>query len=278
MSRNGTGTYVLPAGQPVVTLTSISSTVFNTLTTDLANALTTSVATDGQSAMTGNLNLGTHKITNLAAGTADSDAVRLDQVLTPARYGTTSLTGQPTAATPLTKYDINAIYIELTNSVFHTIVFGNPGTLTCDLGLAGPIINGRDQAGAFSVNTWIYIYFISNGSTIASIASTNSFAPVLPSGYTYWCLATAIFWNAASNIVPCRTRGSKVFWSPKLNVLAAGTATVETAIGITAVVAPNAKSFFGRVQDICTSAGGGAGSNNYNYLRLSDSKKTTLDD
>ena len=55
MARNGSGTYSLPAGQPVVTGTSISSTVFNTLTSDLASALTTSVSSDGQTPITGGL-------------------------------------------------------------------------------------------------------------------------------------------------------------------------------------------------------------------------------
>lgn len=55
MSRNGSGTYTLPAGQPVVTGTTISSTTFNTLTSDLASALTTSVSSDGQTPITGGL-------------------------------------------------------------------------------------------------------------------------------------------------------------------------------------------------------------------------------
>jgi hypothetical protein len=55
MSRNGTGTYNLPAGNPVVTGTTISSTWANTTLTDIATALTNSVATDGQTPITGAL-------------------------------------------------------------------------------------------------------------------------------------------------------------------------------------------------------------------------------
>jgi hypothetical protein len=66
MSRNGSGTYSLPAGNPVVTGTTISSTWANTTLTDIANALTGSLATDGQTTATGNLNMGTNRIVNTA--------------------------------------------------------------------------------------------------------------------------------------------------------------------------------------------------------------------
>ena len=75
MSRNGSGTYTLPAGNPVVTGTSIASTWANTTMTDIANALTGSVAADGQTTMTGNLPMGGNKITGLATPTLTTDAV-----------------------------------------------------------------------------------------------------------------------------------------------------------------------------------------------------------
>ncbi len=75
MSRNGSGTYTLPAGNPVVTGTSISSTWANNTMTDLANALTDSVAADGQTTMTGNLKMGNNKITGLATPTLSTDGV-----------------------------------------------------------------------------------------------------------------------------------------------------------------------------------------------------------
>jgi hypothetical protein len=66
MSRNGSGTYSLPAGNPVVTGTTISSTWSNTTLADIANALTGSLASDGQTTASGNLNIGTNRITNTA--------------------------------------------------------------------------------------------------------------------------------------------------------------------------------------------------------------------
>jgi hypothetical protein len=66
MSRNGSGTYSLPIGNPVVTGTTISSTWANSTLTDIASALTGSLASDGQTTASGNLNMGTNRIVNAA--------------------------------------------------------------------------------------------------------------------------------------------------------------------------------------------------------------------
>ena len=89
MSRNGSGVYSLPAGNPVVTNTTISSTWANSTMNDLASALTDSVAADGQTPMTGNLDLNTNKIVNLADPTVAQDAVTLNFLET----GTYTLNG-----------------------------------------------------------------------------------------------------------------------------------------------------------------------------------------
>lgn len=75
MSRNGSGTYSLPVGNPVVTGTTISSTWANNTLIDIANALTGSLAADGQTTASGNLNMGTNRIINLADPTSAQDAV-----------------------------------------------------------------------------------------------------------------------------------------------------------------------------------------------------------
>jgi len=83
MSRNGSGTYSLPAGNPVVTGTTIASTWANTTMTDLAAALTDSVAADGQTPMTGALDMNSNKVTNLATGTISGDGINFTQFNTP---------------------------------------------------------------------------------------------------------------------------------------------------------------------------------------------------
>jgi len=80
MSRNGTGTYTLPAGNPVVTGTTISSTWSNNTLSDIATALTGSLASDGQTTATGSLKMGANRITGLADGIASTDGATVSQV------------------------------------------------------------------------------------------------------------------------------------------------------------------------------------------------------
>jgi len=80
MSRNGSGTYSLPTGNPVVTGTTISSTWANTTLADIANALTGSLAADGQTTASGSLNMGTNKITNLTDPSSAQDAATKNYV------------------------------------------------------------------------------------------------------------------------------------------------------------------------------------------------------
>ena len=55
MSRNGSGTFNLTAGNPVVTGSTISSTWANNTLSDIANGLTQSISADGQTPITGPL-------------------------------------------------------------------------------------------------------------------------------------------------------------------------------------------------------------------------------
>lgn len=92
MSRNGSGTYTLPAGNPVVTGTTISSTWANNTLTDLATALTGSIAADGQTPITGNLTMGGNKLTGLGAGSVAGDSVEYAQFATPTFTGNVTMT------------------------------------------------------------------------------------------------------------------------------------------------------------------------------------------
>jgi hypothetical protein len=92
MSRNGSGTYTLPAGNPVVTGTTISTTWANNTLNDIAATLTDSVAADGQTPMTGNLDLNNNKIVNLAPAAFAGDAVEYSQLVA-ATTGNVTITG-----------------------------------------------------------------------------------------------------------------------------------------------------------------------------------------
>lgn len=145
---------------------------------------------------------------------------------------------KPNAATPLTKYDLFADVVVFYNSVGGTTVRRvAPGTITNDLGLAGVTANGRDQAGAFTADSFVYLYWIWNGSAVATISSLAAppTGPALPTGYTHWCFATVVRWNASSNIVPSWTKGRQVWYDIAdggvTRIISGGAATSMTAAG-----------------------------------------------
>jgi hypothetical protein len=70
MSRNGSGVYNLPTGNPVVTGTTITSSWANTTMQNIADALTQSVASDGQTPMSGDLNMASNDIYGVGTLTA----------------------------------------------------------------------------------------------------------------------------------------------------------------------------------------------------------------
>lgn len=78
MPRNGSGTYQLPPGlNPVVTQTLITSNWANTTMTDIASALTASLARDGQSPPTANIPWGGFQLKSLGSATELTDAINL---------------------------------------------------------------------------------------------------------------------------------------------------------------------------------------------------------
>jgi hypothetical protein len=67
---------------------------------DLAAALTDSVAADGQTPMTGNLDLNTHKAVNLVAGSVAGDAIEFAQFKTPTFTGNVTMSSTGFALIP----------------------------------------------------------------------------------------------------------------------------------------------------------------------------------
>ena len=80
MARNGAGTYVLPAGNPVVTGTTISSTWANNTLNDLGTAITQSIAYDGQTTPVANLPMGNYAHTGVADAVARTMYASASQV------------------------------------------------------------------------------------------------------------------------------------------------------------------------------------------------------
>lgn len=165
--------------------------------------------------------------------------------LTSGSYEVRGLVGANTAATPDTQYDLAANLVQLRNpSDGSTVVRTSTGTLTNNIATAGPAANGRDQAAAFGVSTWLHFYFIWNGSTLATVSSTTAppTGPALPSGYTSWAYAGAVYNSAAPILVKTRLRGAQAFYEVFQNALTTGNAVVETAISLATLVPSNCLS------------------------------------
>lgn len=115
MPRDGSGTYSLPSGNPVATGTQISSTVHNATQTDLASALTASLAKDGQTVPTASLPMGGNRHTNVADATERTHYAAAGQVQDDSLKalggvaGTNAITGSLTPA--ITAYATNMMVV-----------------------------------------------------------------------------------------------------------------------------------------------------------------------
>ena len=191
MSRNGSGVYSLVSGNPVVTGTAISSTWANNTLTDIANALTGSLASDGQTSLTGNLNFGTNKATNLGDPTTAQDAVTLNYLTTQdVAFGgnitaPTQTTGNNTTRVSTTAFVKTAIDIAIqllypVGSIYTSTVSTNPNTLfgfgTWTAFGAGRVLIGN--GGGFTAGD-------TGGSADAIVVSHTHIATVTDPGHTH---------------------------------------------------------------------------------------------
>ena len=148
MAFNGSGTYTLPAGNPVVTGTTISSSTTNTTNSDIATALTNCITRDGQSTPSANLPMNAKKLTGLAAGTSAGDSVRYEQVVLTSALGTNIATFLATPssanlAAALTDETGSGSNVFATSPTLVTPVLGTPSSGT----LSSCTVDGTDAVG-----------------------------------------------------------------------------------------------------------------------------------
>jgi hypothetical protein len=137
MPFNGSGTYSLPAGNPVVTGTTISSSTTNNTNTDIATALTNCLTRDGQSTPSANLPMNAMKLTGLAAGTSNGDSVRYEQ-----------LTAAAALFLPLAGGTMTGAITFASGQVFLKWIYKNA---TYDPALVGDAILADTSGGAFTI-------------------------------------------------------------------------------------------------------------------------------
>lgn len=82
MPRNGSGTYSAPttSWSPAVDGNSATTADFNTLRADMEAALSQSIASDGQTPITGNLPMSGYKLTGLGTGSASGNSLAWQQL------------------------------------------------------------------------------------------------------------------------------------------------------------------------------------------------------
>lgn len=134
MAFNGSGTFNLASGNPVVTNTTISSTVQNNTLSDIATGLSNCVTRDGQSPATANLPMGSHKITGLLDGTSASDAASLSQV----QSSVVALIGSISGADTITGTLSPALTAYAAGQAFRFVSVGsNTGAVTLNINSLG---------------------------------------------------------------------------------------------------------------------------------------------
>ena len=148
MAFNGSGTYNLPAGNPVVTGTTVSSTTTNTTNSDIATALTNCITRDGQSTPSANLPMNAKKLTGLAAGTSAGDSVRYEQVVLTSALGTNVATFLATPssanlAAALTDETGSGAVVFATSPTLVTPALGTPSSGT----LSSCTVDGTNAVG-----------------------------------------------------------------------------------------------------------------------------------
>lgn len=205
MSRNGSGTYTLPAGNPVVTGTTITSTWANNTLADISTALTGSLASDGQTTATGNLKMGSNRITGLADGIASTDAATVNQIPSSALFllkasnlsdvaNATTARGNLTAAKSGANSDITSI-TGLTTAL--TVAQGGTGatTLTANNVLLG---NGTSAPQVVAPSTTGNV-LTSNGTTWVSSTPATTNASQLAKAWVNWAGASGTI-NSSYNV------------------------------------------------------------------------------
>lgn len=133
MARDGSGNYSLPEAAFVYD-TVISETAMNSNLSDMATALTGSVAADGQTTMSGSLKMGSNKITGLTAGTAATEAANVGQMQAQAYIwcGTAGGTADALTLTPSP-----AITAYAAGQHFRFIAGGDPNTGATTVAISG---------------------------------------------------------------------------------------------------------------------------------------------
>lgn len=192
-------------------------------------------------------------VTNLTAGSGVSITNGSGSVTISSPYlftGFSQLGCASDVVSPNTKIVCSASIAILQTPTSQTVRLTTPGSVQCDISLTGPIVNGRDQAGAFGANQWVSLWMIYNGAVTGCITSLQlgpEFGPVLPSGYTHFAYMGAVRADSLGNLKGIAIRGAHVFYRTAESI-ATISSPGSTSSSTTSAVPPQAiaATFFTR--------------------------------
>lgn len=191
MARDGSGNYTLPAGNPVSTGGTISSTWANNTMTDIGSALTQSVSKDGQTAYTGNQPMGGNKHTNVGNATARTEYAAFGQLQDGAGTYLTSVSGTNTITAAVTGLAAYAA-----GQVFRFIAAGgNTGAVTLNINALGA------KAITKQGTTALVSGDIVSGSTVVVVYDGTQFQLINVAGTLALTAVTAATLTATSAVV-----------------------------------------------------------------------------
>ena len=106
MSRNGSGGYSLPSNSwnPAVNGVTATAADWQALINDVATAIQQSVSADGQTPITGNLQMGGNKLTGLAAGSGTGQSLRFEQLFSQGTLTDIASAATTDIGTPLSNF------------------------------------------------------------------------------------------------------------------------------------------------------------------------------
>ena len=198
MARNGSGTYSLPSGNPVTTGTTISSTWANTTLSDIATALTGSVASDGQTTPSANLPMGTYAHTGVGNATVRTMYASAGQVQDGVLTYLTTVSG----TNVITAVGAVGMTAYATGQKFTFISAGaNTGAATLNINSIGAKAitkNGSTALSADDIASGAAIEVFYDGTQfqlISSTAGTVAYATAAGTAGTAGAIANTSGWN-----------------------------------------------------------------------------------
>ena len=208
MARNGAGTYNLPIGNPVTTGTTISSTWANGTLSDIATALTGSISSDGQTAVSANLPMSGYAHTGVANATVRTMYASAAQVQDGTFTNLTLASGTDTitavAAVGMTAY--------ATGQTFTFVAAGaNTGAATLNINSIGAKAITKNGATALSAGD------ITSGAVIQVVYDGTQFQLVSSS------LTVRSFSAGTTGFTPSTATNGDVTLAGTLNVANGGT-------------------------------------------------------